>query len=254
MTEHKLLYLEQGRKITSFNSICNGTYDSLQSFLKVCGILQLAVPYLNITALLRRQMSLQANVVNSTMGCRADGCNEHLEMRSCYSDMSPLTQLRQSRMTVPSACWGSNKWRHLNVSTCLEASSVPFWSSSVKFFKIPAGFTLTCKEIYLLCFQAHKYLTALWEALSPAITYSSKKICENNSLQAVPMTQRLWLSGCSLYYMEMHRCLCGLKTLKVHYVIQGKVFWVPSEFLSNFKSRERLSPWDLSAISKITCK
>lgn len=197
MTEHKLLYLEQGRKITSFNSICNGTYDSLQSFLKVCGILQLAVPYLNITALLRRQTSLQANVVNSTMGCRADGCNEHLEMRSCYSDMCPSTQPRQSRMTVPSECWGSNKWRHLNISTCLEASSVPFWSSSVKFFKISAGFTLTCKEIYLLCFQAHKYLTALRKALSPGITYSSKKICENNSLQAAPMTQRLWLSGCS---------------------------------------------------------
>lgn len=179
----------RGKKWPHLTLLCNGPYDSLQSFLKVCGILRLAVAYLTITALLRRQTSLQANVVNSTMACRADGWNEHLEMSSCYSDMSPSTQPRQSRMTVPSVCWGSSKWRCLHISSCLEASSIPFWSSSVKFFKIPAGFILTCKEIYLLCFQAHKYLTALWKALSPGITYSSKKICENNGLQAVPMTQ-----------------------------------------------------------------
>ena len=82
----------RGEKLSHLTSLWNGTYDSLQSFLKVCGILQLAVAYLTITALLRRQMSLQVNVANSTMGCRTHGWNEHLEMSSCYSDMCPLTQ------------------------------------------------------------------------------------------------------------------------------------------------------------------
>ena len=154
-------------------------------FWRSYGILQSAVA---ILALLRRQTSLPANVVNSTMACRADGWNKHLEMSSC-SDTSPLTQPRRPRMTVHSACWGSSKWSCLHISTCLEASSVSFWSSSLKSFKIPAGFILRCKEIDLLCFQAHKYLTALRKALSPGVTYSSKKICGNNGLQAVPMIQ-----------------------------------------------------------------
>lgn len=135
-------------------------------------------------------MSLNANVVNSTMGCRADGWNEHLEMSSCYSDTSPLTQPRQSRMSIPSL--------HVERALNGNASTSPlvlkqevYLSEThlLNFFKIPTGFTLTCKEIHLLCFQAHKYLTALWKALSSSIIYSSKNICENKGLQAVPMIQ-----------------------------------------------------------------
>lgn len=44
----------RGEILPHLTLLCNCTYDSLQSFLKVCGILQLAVAYLTTMALLRR--------------------------------------------------------------------------------------------------------------------------------------------------------------------------------------------------------